>query len=169
MDSREGVAIEICERPTGRVAEGIMSIINDLTGEWFTEDVAEATRRDLLFHDVICAWHEGRVRSFIMFTSHDGALHITLMGTSPQYRGRGLGSALMERLVTHARDLGFGEIVAFTVPPASRPAYGATVAFYQKHGFRIVQEHGELWQSGAWELRRSLPGDDRQPLGAAAE
>lgn len=156
MDPHSGVSIEIHARPSGRVAEGIMSIVGELTGEWFTTDVADATSRDLLFHDAVCAWEGDRLRSFVMFTSHDGILHITLMGTSPEFRGRGFGSALMERLMTHAKDLGFNEVVAFTVPPTSRAAYGATVGFYQKHGFEVVQEHSELWQSGAWELRKRL-------------
>ena len=153
------MCIEILARPTGPIADEIISIVNELTGEWFTADVAEATRRDLLFHDVVCARQDGRIRSFVMFTSHDGAIHIALMGTSPQYRRRGFGSALVERLVSHAHDLGFSEIVAFTVLPASRPIYGATVEFYQKRGFRVVQEHTEFWQNGALELRRSLSGD----------
>jgi len=75
--------IEIHRRPTGPVAEEIFLIVTELTGEWFTADVAPATRRDLLFHDVVCAVQDERIRAFIMFTSHDGAIHITLMGTSP--------------------------------------------------------------------------------------
>jgi ribosomal protein S18 acetylase RimI-like enzyme len=148
--------VEIHERPSGSVAEEILSIVEDLTDDWFTKDVAPAVRRDLLFQDTVCVRQGGRIRAFIMFTSHDGAIHITLMGTSPECRGRGYGSELIRCLVSHAEELGFGEIVTFTVPPASRPAYRATVDFYKKRGFRVVKEHASLWQSGALELRRSL-------------
>jgi ribosomal protein S18 acetylase RimI-like enzyme len=146
---------EIHRRPSGSVADEILSIVRDLTGEWFTPDVEPATRRDLLFQDVICVRQNGRIRAFLMFTSHDGAIHITLMGTSPEYRRRGFGTALIERLMSHAEELGFGEIVTFTVPPAAKAAYQATVDFYKKRGFRVVREHTTLWQSGALELRRS--------------
>lgn len=156
---------EIHTRPTGSVVEEILSIVEDLTGEWFTADVARAARRDLLFHDVLCARVEGRIRAFIMFTSHDGAISIALMGTTPEFRGRGYGSALIDRLAVHAKALGFEEIVALTVPPTSKSVYKATVDFYRKHGFRVVKEYTELWQDGAWELRRSLSDEREQPTG----
>lgn len=151
---------ELHRRPSGPVADAIIGIVTDLTGAWFTEDVAPATRRDLLFHDAICAVENGRIRAFIMFTSHDGAIQITLMGTSPKCQGQGFGSALMERLVSHAKELGFSEIVTFTVPPTSKPAFQATVDFYRKRGFKVVKKYTELWQNGAWELRKSLMGTD---------
>jgi len=106
--------IDLYRRPVGPIADGILSIVGDLTGVWFTTDVAAATRRDLLFHDAYCATLDGRIRAFVMFTSHDGAIHITLMGTSPAYRRQGLGSALMKQLEAYAEALGFDELVAFT-------------------------------------------------------
>ena len=153
--------IEILSRPTGSAADEILTIVGDLTDEWFTSDVAPATRHDLLFQDVVCAKESGLIRAFIMFTSHDGAILITLMGTHPDWRGRGFGTSLIDRLVAHAKTLGFCEIVTFTVPPASKPTYRATVDFYEKRGFAVVKEYSELWQSGAWELRKSL-ADSRQ-------
>jgi len=148
--------IQIYKRPSGSVADEILKIVDELTGEWFTTDVAPATRRDLLFHDVVCVKENNRIRAFIMFTSHDGAIHISLMGTSPGYRGRGFGTALIQRLMAHARELDFSELVTFTVPPAAWPPYESTVDFYRKRGFKVVKEHTELWQSGALELRKSL-------------
>ena len=148
--------IEVHRRPSGPVAEEVLSVVKDLTGEWFTEDVAPAARRDLLFQDALCVRENGRIRAFLMFTSHDGAIHITLMGTSLEYRGRGFGSALIEFLVSHAKELGFCEIVTFTVPPEAKPAYQATVDFYKNRGFKVVTKHTDLWQGGAIELRMLL-------------
>ena len=158
--------IEILSRPTGSTADEILSIVGDLTGEWFTPDVAPATRHDLLFQDVVYGKQNGRIRAFIMFTSHDGAILITLMGTHPDWRGRGFGTSLMDRLVTHAKALGFCEIVTFTVPPASKLAYRATVNFYEKRGFAVAKKYSELWQSGAWELRKSLTDTSQQSAAA---
>jgi ribosomal protein S18 acetylase RimI-like enzyme len=154
--------IELHIRPGGSAAEEILEIVDHLTDRWFSPDVAAATRRDLLFHDVLCAKQDGRTRSFLMFTSHDGMLQITLMGTSPDCHRQGFGSALLSRLNRHARDLGFDEIVTFTVPPSSNPAYQSTVEFYQKHGFRIVKKYTDLWRSGAWELRKAVSGGNQQ-------
>ena len=149
-------------RPSGPVVEEILSIVDDLTGEWFTPDVAPATRQDLLLQDVVCAKQDGRIHSFIMFTSHDGAILITLMGTHPDWRGRGLGTSLIDRLVTHAKALGFCEIVTFTVPPSTKPAYRPTLDFYERRGFTVVKEYSELWQSGTLELRKSLRNSSQQ-------
>ena len=154
--------IEKHSRPNGRIAEEIVGIVEDLTGKWFTVDVASATKRDLLFQDVICANIKKRVRAFLMFTSCEGSIQITLMGTSPKYRGSGLGSALMEHLVTYAEQLGFSEIVAFTVPPATKPSFKETLEFYRNRGFHIEREYTELWQSGALELHRSLTKTSQQ-------
>ena len=157
--------IEIHNRPAGSIADEILEIVDRLTDRWFSPDVASATRRDLLFHDVLCAKEDGRIRSFLMFTSHDGMIQITLMGTSPDCHGQGFGSALLSRLDRHACDLGFDEIVIFTVPPSSNPAYQSTVEFYEKHGFRVIKKYTELWRSGAWELRKAVSHGSQQSNG----
>jgi hypothetical protein len=40
LRASERMKVEIHRRPTGPVTEEILSIIMDLTGEWFTADVA---------------------------------------------------------------------------------------------------------------------------------
>ena len=92
-----------------------------------------------------------------MFTSLDGRLQILLMGVHPDDRGRGYGSLLMEHLLQHAQALGFAEVVAMTVPAEVKPAYQATIAFYQKHGFVARKRYQELWEDGALELVKTLP------------
>ena len=149
--------IEILQRPGGPAAAQILAIVEKLSGTWFTDDVLPAIRLDLLFQDAVCAREDNGIRAFILFTSQDGALHITLMGTDPDHRRRGYGTALMRRLEEHARQLGFAELVAFTVPPDKKPAFQDTVDFYFKCGFRLAKRYTELWQSGAWELRKVLP------------
>jgi GNAT superfamily N-acetyltransferase len=149
-------AIEHHARPSGPVADEIVRIAELLTEHWFTVNVPEDTRRDLLFHDALCLIEGGRVRSFLVFTSRDVRLEITLMGTDPAWRGRGYGSLLMERFLQHARDLGYEQVVAMTVPPEVKPVYAATVAFYKKHGFVEARRYTELWEDGALELARDL-------------
>jgi len=78
------------------------------------------------------------------------------MGTDPAVRGRGYGSMLMERLFEDARNLGFTQVVAMTVPPDRKPSYSKTVAFYESHGFVVVRRYNDLWEVGALELVKDL-------------
>lgn len=137
-------------------ATEIVRIAALLTECWFTDNVPEDTRRDLLFHDAFCLYEDERMRGFLTFTSRDGRIEITLMGVDPACRGRGYGSLLMERFLQHGRDLGFEQAVAMTVPPDTKPAYAVTVAFYEKHGFVVTRRYDELWETGALELVKDL-------------
>ncbi len=145
-------AITLHQRPTGAVADEIVRLATLLTDPWFTPNVPADTRRDLRFHDAFCLVEDDRMRAFLVFTGRDGRIEISLMGTDPACRGRGYGSLLMERFLQHARDLGYEQAVAMTVPPEVKPAYAATVAFYKRHGFVEARRYTELWEAGALEL-----------------
>ncbi len=156
MTRRDRVRLQLHPRPSGAVAEEIVGLAELLVGRWFTPNVPADTRRDLLFQDALCLYEDGALRSFLVFTSWDGSLHITLMGTHPDHRGRGLGSRLLDRFLEHAAALGFPRVVALTVPPEAKPAYAETVAFYKKHGFVEGRRYRDLWEHGAIELVRQL-------------
>jgi ribosomal protein S18 acetylase RimI-like enzyme len=98
----------------------------------------------------------GRIVSFIMFTCLDGTIQLSLMGTRLQSRTKGFGSILLSRFCEHIRSIGFNCIMVYTVPPDKKPAYSATLDFYQKHGFRITRRFEELWESGAIQLVKDL-------------
>lgn len=148
--------IEFHQRPTGDVADEVVCIARLLTDGWFTDDVPEGTRRDLMFQDLICLRVGERIASFIVFTSWEGSIHITLMGTHPDCRGKGLGSQLIRHLFYHVKQLGFDRIVALTVPLDVKPAYEPTVKFYEKNGFILTRRFTELWGSGAIEFVKDL-------------
>jgi GNAT superfamily N-acetyltransferase len=154
-----GFSINIYERPNrlgNPVVEQIEQIIYSLTGVWFTEDVAEESLRDLRFQDLMCVEVEGQVVSFIIFTSSEGSISISLMGTILRHHRKGYGSALLHHLFEHVKQLGFNKIIALTVTPRSKPAYQKTVNFYMKHGFVIEKEYTELWQGGTIRLAKCL-------------
>lgn len=148
--------IELHQRPTGDIAEEVVGIARLLTDGWFTDDVPEGTRRDLMFQDLMCLRADGRIASFIVFTSWDGSIYITLIGTHPDHRGRGLGSQLIQHFFEHVKQLGFDRIIALTVPPDVKPSYEPTVKFYEKNGFVLTRRYNELWGSGAIELVKEL-------------
>lgn len=148
--------IRLYQRPCGRTAEQIVNIAQELTSRWFTANVPDDIRKDLSFHDVFCLEDQGEVASFLVFTSLDGMIQIILMGTRLCDRGKGYGSLLIDRLADHARQLGYGRMMAMTVPPDTKPAYAATVRFYERHGFSTAKRYDELWESGALEMVKDL-------------
>jgi ribosomal protein S18 acetylase RimI-like enzyme len=148
--------INVYRRPERNIASRIREISELLTERWFTDNVPGDTERDLMFQDAMCLSLNGLIVSFIMFTCLDGTINISIMGTHPDYRGRGLGSELIKYFFTYVRNLGFEEIKVFTVPPEAKPSYKETVEFYEKHGFRIKKRYTELWEKGAIELIKVL-------------
>ena len=150
------IRVRLHRRPGGAAAKEIVRIARMLVGPWFTANVPADTKRDLLFQEALCLYLDGRLRSFLVFTSWDGSLHITLMATHPKYRRRGFGSRQMERLLHHAARIGFQQVVALTVPPDVKPGYAETVAFYNKHGFVESRRYADLWENDALAMVRTL-------------
>ena len=148
--------IEIHQRPSGAIRDEIVSIAQELTSDWFTLNVPNDTFYDLGFQDVMILKDTGRIVSFIMFTCLDGTIQLSLMGTRLASRLKGFGSILINKFSDHIKSIGFSRIMVYTVPPDNKPAYLATLRFYQKHGFRITRRFDELWDSGALQLVKDL-------------
>ncbi|MEK3720575.1 GNAT family N-acetyltransferase [Paenibacillus sp. FSL H8-0034] len=147
------------ERPNKNnkdVVDQVIAVIDSMVGKWFTSDVPHDTRKDLFFHDALCLEIGGKIASFIAFTSSEGSIVISLMGTHSDYHRKGYGSILIESLFEHTKHLGFNRIFAWTVPPKSKASYQQTVDFYTKHGFIIEKEYSELWQSGTIQLAKYM-------------
>jgi len=151
--------IDVFSRPgkTG-IARRIKEICELLTVRWFTKNVPGDTERDLLFHDAMCLSVNGEIVSFIMFSTLDGTINITMMGTHPDYRGKGLGTAILQEFFRYVGNLGFDHIKVFTVPPDIKPSYKETLHFYEKNGFQVTKRYTELWEGGAIELTKTLKG-----------
>ena len=153
---QDNYVIQLVQRPANQVAEEIVNLVRLLSPEWFTHDVPEDTRRDLLFQDAFCLRQNDNLISSLVFTCWDGALNITLFATHPDYRGQGWGSILMRHFVNHARQMGFRQIVVLTVPPDTKPVYQATLQFYEKHNFVLTKRIENLWGSGTLKLVKTL-------------
>ena len=151
--------ITLYERPARNnafVVKQITDIASKLTEDWFTDDVPEWIANDLLFQDVLCVEEGNMVIAFIMFTSIEGVLNITLMGTEPVCRNQSYGSKLMEYFVEYARVRGFRKVELLTVPPERKSSYQSTLTFYGKHGFVRVKEYPDVWDTGAVKLAKAL-------------
>ena len=142
--------------PNTEIVNDILYITKSLTGKWFTANVPDDTLHDLQFHDVLCLIKQRRTLSFLVFTSWDGMMHITLMATHPDFQGQGLGSRLIQHFFRYAQELGFEKVIALTVPEDVNHLYSATIQFYQKHGFVVTKRYTELWERGAIQLVKRL-------------
>ncbi len=147
----------IIERnPSEDTINQIVSIARDYTKDYFTTNVPEDTRIDLMFQRTIYLKEQEEIISFINFTCMDGTPQIMLMATKRTYGNRGYGKKLMLNFFEHIRQLGFYQVEVYTVPPKSKPIYKATLDFYKYMGFEIIKEYTELWESGAIQLRANI-------------
>lgn len=70
----------------------------------------------------------------------------------PQFRGKGLGRVLAERVVADATEIGYKRLRLDTVEPVMRDAVG----LYRKLGFREIAPYRENPIDGALYMERTL-------------
>jgi len=70
----------------------------------------------------------------------------------PQFRGKGLGKALAERIINEAREIGYKKLRLDTVEPVMRTA----VAMYRQLGFREIAPYRENPIEGALYMELQL-------------
>ena len=70
----------------------------------------------------------------------------------PQFRGKGLGRVLAERIVADAREIGYKRLRLDTVEPVMRDA----VALYRKLGFREIAPYRQNPIEGALYMELEL-------------
>jgi putative acetyltransferase len=70
----------------------------------------------------------------------------------PQYRGKGLGRELAEKIIAEARQLGYKKLRLDTVEPVMKTA----VAMYRQLGFRDIQPYRQNPIEGALYMELQL-------------
>ncbi|MDO8562609.1 MAG: arsinothricin resistance N-acetyltransferase ArsN1 [Candidatus Limnocylindria bacterium] len=132
--------------------EGIADRVATLDTEWRT---AEDRQRWLAergpHHPVVVAEAEGRVvgwASLNVFNPREAYRHVADLSVyvAREARGRGAGTALLQRVIELAHELGFHKLVL-----AAMPWNAAGIALYRREGFREVgtyREQGLL--DGRW-------------------
>ena len=143
------------KEPSQNTINQIVDIAQDYTADYFTKNVPDDTRNDLLFQRAAYLKCNNEIVAFVVFTCLDGCPHITLIATKRTHAGKGYGKLLMQHFISYITDLGFNSIEVMTVLPESKPVYFAAVAFYKSIGFVITDTYPFLWESGAIKLRIS--------------
>jgi GNAT superfamily N-acetyltransferase len=77
---------------------------------------------------------------FVCPDGEPGAWRVRGMATKPQARGRGAGSAILERLVQHAREQGATRVWCNARTPA--------ISLYARAGFAVTSEEFEIPEIG---------------------
>lgn len=131
----------------------IVSIAEDYTKDYFTDNYPNDMRIDMRFQRAIYLKKDSEVISCIVFTCLDGSPHITLMATKRLYNNKGFGKLLIQYFVEHFSELGRNSIELFTFSLKTKPVYASTIGFYQSVRFEIEREYIDLWGIGTKTLK----------------
>ena len=84
---------------------------------------------------LLLAEYEGQLAGCVaLHKLEDDICEMKRLYLRPQFRGKGLGRALADRIIAEAREIGYQRMRLDTVEPAMKDA----VAMYQRIGFREI-------------------------------
>jgi GNAT superfamily N-acetyltransferase len=126
-----------------RDAETCDAIIASLPGWFGLEEGIRECARAVRTQAGLVSEVNGEITGFLTYVRHSPAsAEITWMGVHAAERGRGIGTALMEQLVTSLSAAGARLLLVQTLSDREDPGpeYAATRAFYLAKGFRPAAE-----------------------------
>ena len=102
---------------------------------------------------LLLATHEGQSAGCVALHKLDPAIcEMKRLYVRPQFRGKGLGRALAERVIAEARQIGYEHLRLDTVEPMMQ----AAVAMYRQLGFREIAPYRENPIAGALYMELEL-------------
>ncbi len=120
--------------------------------EYFTPDTHDEARTGLAKHLAWVAAEADSIEGFILVEHrYPTAAEITIAAVTPERRGAGIGTLLVERALDHLREMGVTLVEAKTLDEsAGYEPYVATRAFWERRGFVQIDCIDPLpgWQPG---------------------
>jgi GNAT superfamily N-acetyltransferase len=119
-----------------------------LLPDWFGLEAAILNyEREIEHLPTFLAKADGHVIGFLSLKQHNPySAEIYVMGVRPEVHGQGLGRALVEAAEAYARGLGIEYLQVKTLGPSNPdPGYAGTRRFYEKMGFRPLEEFKQIW------------------------
>jgi ribosomal protein S18 acetylase RimI-like enzyme len=153
-------------RLTQNDVEGCLRVIGSLPRFFGTAEGPDHSKEDLRADGgLVAVAPGGDVIGFVTWRRHaEGAAEISWMAVHAAVRGRGVGSALLEKLEGTLRAQRFHTLSLLT--SASSYTYQPTRAFWAARGFRPILRLDALWETDvALVYSKSLdlaPRDDRR-------
>jgi len=108
---------------------------------------------------LLLAEHEGQLAGCVALHKLERDIcELKRLYLRPQFRGKGLGRALAERIIAEARQIGYLRMRLDTVEPVMQDA----VAMYRKLGFREITPYRSNPIAGALYMELDLGGDQNR-------
>ncbi len=153
-------------------AEACDAIVAGLTYHFGNAEGRRLCATAVRVEDGLVAVQDDAVVGFLTFARRfDDVAEITWMAVRAELRGRGVGTALVDRFAETMSDEGRRLLIVLTVSPSEDDAaedvrdatagggYAATRAFYRARGFALVRDLPGLWPGDlAVLMARALPG-----------
>ena len=136
----------------------VIEIVRGLP-EWFTPGAADEIREDLKRMPGFAARLGGVVRGFILLDERECCVEIAWLAVERGFRGRGLGTLLLEAAEAYACSRGKPVLTVKTYGGMDYEPYLETLAFYRRRGFRmyeVIQDYEPFGGQPAAILVKSL-------------
>lgn len=102
---------------------------------------------------LLLAEHEGQLSGCVaLHRLEDGICEMKRLYLRPQFRGKGVGRFLVDRIISQARQIGYRRMRLDTVEPVMKDA----VAMYRKIGFREINPYRTNPIAGALYMELQL-------------
>lgn len=130
-----GVVVE----PLGEGDVGsVVDIVRGLP-EWFTGDAVEAVAVDAGRMMGFVARVDGVVRGFVLLDVRECCVEIAWIAVERGWRGRGIGSLLLEAAESYACSLDKPVLTVKTYGGMDYEPYMETLRFYRRRGFKLYE------------------------------
>jgi ribosomal protein S18 acetylase RimI-like enzyme len=116
--------------------------------DWFgMEDATRQYILDIQSLPTLLAWQANQVVAFLSIKTHNSySAEIFVTGVLPEFHRQGIGTQLVAAAEAYVQGKGFEYLQVKTLGPShADPFYACTRSFYEKVGFRPLEEFKQIW------------------------